>query len=160
MTINSNEPILILGIGNVLMGDEGIGARVAQFLSEKKLPDYVKCIDGGTGGMHLLGILQAQRRVILIDATIDGNDIGTIRRLEPKFSTDYPKTLTAHDIGLKDMLDAMYLTNNVPEIVLYAVSIGELNEVGTELSGGIQKLVEPIANQVLEEAALWNNRDL
>ena len=48
--------------------------------------------------------MQRARKIILIDATLDSNPTGTIRRLTPRFSKDYPRTLTAHDIGLKELL--------------------------------------------------------
>jgi hydrogenase maturation protease len=89
--------------------------------------------------------------VILIDATIDGAPAGTIRRLTPRFSKDYSRTLTAHDIGLKDLLDAFYLLGNPPEVILFAVSIGSLQEVGTELSPEIAAVVPEVARRVVEE---------
>jgi len=144
-------PVLILGIGNILMGDEGVGSRVAQFLNERGVPDRVECIDGGTGGMHLLGALQSASTVIIVDATLNKQKPGTIQRLEPRFSKDYPRTLTAHDIGLKDMLDAMYLMGEAPRIILFAVTIPELNEVGLELSPEIENSIPEIAAMVLKE---------
>ena len=143
--------VLVLGIGNVLMGDEGIGVHVARYLEGLTLPAGVTCLDGGTGGFHLLGEMTAARRVILIDATIDGRPAGTIRRLTPKFSADYPRTLTAHDIGLKDMLDAAYLTGKALEVTLFAVSIDKLQEVGGELSPVLQDAVPTVAALVVEE---------
>lgn len=143
--------MLVLGIGNVLMGDEGIGVHVARYLEGLTLPAGVTCLDGGTGGFHLLGEMTGADRVILIDATIDGRPAGTIRRLTPRFSSDYPRTLTAHDIGLKDLLDAAYLTGCRLDVVLFAISIDKLQEVGSELSETLQDAVPTIAALVMEE---------
>lgn len=143
--------ILILGIGNVLMGDEGIGVHVVRHLENMPLPEGVACLDGGTGSFLLLEPMQRAKKVILIDATIDGAPAGTVRRLTPRFSKDYPRTLTAHDIGLKDLLDAFYLLGNVPEVILFAVSIAALQEVGTELSPEIAAVVPEVARRVVEE---------
>jgi len=149
---NSDGNILILGIGNVLMGDEGIGALVAQYLLNKKIPDGINCVDGGTGGFHLLEYLQNASKVYLIDATNDGKPVGTISHITPRFSSDYPKTLTAHDIGLKDLIDSFYLLGKVPDIKLYAVSIDPPGEPTMELSGIVKEKIPYIAKMVLDDA--------
>jgi hydrogenase maturation protease len=102
------QKTLVLGLGNVLMGDEGVGVHVVRALEKRSLPDYVECFDGGTGGFILLEPLQKAERIILIDAAADDNLPGSVTRTTPQFSRDYPPTLTAHDIGVKDPLDAFY----------------------------------------------------
>jgi hydrogenase maturation protease len=145
--------VLIVGIGNVLMGDEGIGVHVARRIQDHPLPAGVECLDGGTGGLSLLGPIGRAGRVILIDATVDGSPPGTVRRLRPRFSSDYPRTLTAHDIGLKDLLDAAYLLGERMDVTLYAVSIQALQEPGTELSPEFSSHVPRLAARVLAELA-------
>ncbi len=142
---------LVLGIGNILMGDEGVGVEVLHRVARRKLPPDVDCLDGGTGSLVLLEPMQNAETVILIDATVDGNPAGTVTRLEPRFSRDYPRTLTAHDIGLKDLLDALYLLNASPRVILFAVSIEPLNEVGMGLSPALEATVEEIAAKVWDE---------
>ena len=144
--------ILILGIGNILMGDEGVGAHAARLILEKDLPEGVKCIEGGTGGFVLLEEMQEAKRVIIIDATVDGKEVGTIRRIEPKFSRDYPKTLTAHDIGLKDMIDAFYLLGKNPNVTLFTISISSKISTGLELSAEITSKMHELTGLVMEEA--------
>jgi len=149
---------LILGIGNTLMGDEGVGVHVIRRLQETTLPEGVECLDGGTGGLHLLGPLQSAGRVILVDATVDGNRPGTFRRLQPRFSADYPPSLTAHDIGLKDLLDALELLGSGPPVTLFAVSIEPLGELDTSLSLAVERrlpaLVRAIRDEALEGAGI------
>ena len=141
--------VLILGIGNVLMGDEGIGVRVVNAVEEAALPKGVECLDGGTGSFLLLEPMQNAEKVILIDATIDGNPAGTIRRLRPKFSAEYPPTLTAHDIGLKDLLDVFYLMGEKqPEVSLYAISIPPLREMTMEMSPELEEII-PLATELV-----------
>lgn len=134
------------------MGDEGIGSRVAQYLSEQILPAKIKSLDGGTGGFYLLEEMQEAARIVLIDATCDGQKTGTVTELKPRYSTDYPRTLTAHDIGLKDLLDAFYLLGKVPDIHLFAVSISPPSDVTTELSAEIEQLIPVLAKRVLNAA--------
>lgn len=153
-TLIDSPRILILGIGNVLMGDEGIGVHVVNALDEAAFPPNVECLDGGVGSFLLLEPMQSVDKVILIDATIDGQEPGSVRRLTPKFSTDYPNTLTAHDIGLKDLLDAFYLMGTAPEVVLYAVSISGLQDMVMDLSPALRPVVSKVAKMVTAEAAI------
>jgi len=149
---NNRPHLLVLGIGNTLMGDEGIGVRVVEQVSQMPLPEGVCCLDGGTGSFLLLEPMQAASRVVLVDATMDGNPAGTVRRLTPQFSSDYPVTLTAHDIGLKDLLDAAhYLTGGPLPITLFAVSIDPPGGMETELSPALAGRVPQIAGLVMEE---------
>lgn len=154
--MTNSDKILILGIGNTLMGDEGIGVHVVRALEEKELPSNVECLDGGTGSFLLLEPMQRADKVFLIDATLDGGDPGTVQRIEPRFSTDYPATLTAHDIGLKDLLDVLYLLGGAPQVTLYAVSIAPLYDLATGLSQQMQLIVPEIAERVYDEVLVSN----
>ena len=155
MTQNKTNKLLILGIGNILMGDEGVGVRVVNEVQKAELPADVECLDGGTGSFLLLEPMQSAEKVILIDACIDGAEAGEVRKLRPKYSKDYPKTLTAHDIGLKDLLDAFYLMGErVPDVTLFAVSIPPLSEMDLELSPRLSAAVPRIAKLVRREAEL------
>lgn len=152
MTNNTKRPrVLVLGIGNILMGDEGVGVHAVRQLGQMQLPEGVQCLDGGTGSFLLLEPMQQAKRVILIDATIDGKPAGTVTRLTPKFSSEYPKTLTAHDIGLKDLLDAAYLTGGTLPVTLLAISIGPLQTMGMDLSPSMAERVPQIVHLVIEE---------
>jgi hydrogenase maturation protease len=141
----------VLGIGNVLMGDEGVGVCVVRHLEAMEMPGDVVCVDGGTGSFNLLGDLQAAESVIIVDAANDGRPPGSVCRLRPRFSRDYPKTLTAHDIGLKDLLDAFHLMGRVPDVTLYTVSIVPPEDVGTDLTGPIAAVVPDVAQRILDD---------
>jgi len=141
---------VILGIGNLLMGNEGVGVHAARYLEAHYKPEDTPVVDGGTGGFHLMEYFQDYERVILIDATIDGQPPGTISVLHPKFSRDYPPTLTAHDIGLKDMLDSVYLMNYQPEVVLFTVSISELTEMNLELTEDVKAVIPTLSGKIVE----------
>ena len=153
---NGTDSTLVLGIGNVLMGDEGVGVRVVDALRHTVLPDGVELLDGGVGSFLLLEPMQSSAKVIIIDACDDGSEPGSIRRLRPRYSKDYPKTLTAHDIGLKDLLDAFYLMgDSPPDVTLFAVSIPPLQDMGLDLSPSIAASVERVADLVRQELHLF-----
>lgn len=152
---DNKTKVLVLGIGNVLMGDEGIGVHVVNSLDRTHFPEEVELLDGGVGSFLLLEPMQDADKVILVDATIDGGRPGTVRRLTPRFSADYPRTLTAHDIGLKDLLDAFYLLGKkAPDVTLFAVSIPTLQELTTEMSPELNAVVPEVARLVTEELEL------
>jgi len=150
-TATKQEKTLVLGLGNVIMGDEGVGVHVVRALEQHPLPTNVECLDGGTGGFTLLEPLQEAGHIILIDAAADGNPPGTVTRTTPKFSRDYPPTLTAHDIGIKDLLDVFYIQGGGPDVVLYAITIDSKQPISMELSPEITKAAEDAVAEILAE---------
>jgi len=144
---------LVMGLGNVIMGDEGVGVHVVRAVEKHTLPAGVECLDGGTGGFILLEPMQNAARVILIDAAADGNPLGTVTRTTPRFSSDYPPTLTAHDIGIKDLLDAFYIQGGGPEIVLYAITIDPHQSISMDLSPGASQAAEETVERILAEVS-------
>ena len=146
--------ILILGIGNVLMGDEGIGVRAINYLEKHTFPSNVRLLDGGTGGFHLLEYLQEYKKIIMIDATMSGGEPGTLNVIKPKFSTDFPKALSAHDIGLKDLVESAALLGSLPEIHLITITIAKIQPMTMDLSPEINATLPLIHKKVNEILAL------
>jgi hydrogenase maturation protease len=143
------DRILVLGIGNYLMGDEGIGVHAIHALSKTKLPGNVDIMDGGTGSFDLMPILAQYPLAIFIDATMDFRSPGTIDVIYPKFAKDFPTVLSAHDVGLKDMIDALEFKNELPDIVLITISIKEMNPMSIELTDPIKKSIPKLTDTVL-----------
>jgi hydrogenase maturation protease len=142
---------LVLGLGNVIMGDEGVGVHVARALEKQDIPRGVECLDGGTGGFILLEPLQHADRIILVDATADENPYGMVTRTTPKFAKDYPPTLTAHDIGVKDLLDAFYIQGGDREVILYAISIDPQQPISMELSEQCERARDVAVQRIMTE---------
>jgi hydrogenase maturation protease len=148
---NSNHRTLVLGLGNIIMGDEGIGVHVIRALVQYSLPPNIECLDGGTGGFILLEPLQNADRIILVDATADGNPVGTVTRTTPKFSRDYPPTLTAHDIGVKDLLDAFYMQGGSRDVILYTITIDPQQPISMDLSEACDQAARQAVTQIVAE---------
>jgi hydrogenase maturation protease len=149
--VESNHKTLVLGLGNVIMGDEGVGVHVVRGLAKHQLPAGVECLDGGTGGFILLEPLQSADRIILIDAAADESPVGTVTRTTPRFAKDYPPTLTAHDIGVKDLLDAFYMQGGTKEVTLFAITIDPHQPISMELSQECAKAAEVAEYEILAE---------
>jgi hydrogenase maturation protease len=141
---------LVLGLGNILMGDEGAGIHVVRHLEKTSPLAHVDWVDGGTGGLQLLEYFMAYDPVIIVDATRDGRPPGSLSVLTPKFAADYPSTLFAHDIGIKNVFDALHLLDKMPEVILVAISIAETDKLSLELSPELQAAVPSAAALVLE----------
>ncbi len=150
---NSAPTTLVLGLGNILMSDEGVGVHVVRAIEKHPLPPGVECLDGGTGGFILLEPMQAADRIIMIDAASDGNPFGTVTRTTPRFSRDYPRTLTAHDVGIKDLLDLFYMLDGGREVTLYAITIDPHQPISLELSPVVQQAANEAIERLLQELA-------
>jgi hydrogenase maturation protease len=142
---------LVLGLGNVLMADEGVGVHVVRALEAIGLPEGVECLDGGTGGFILLEPMQDADHIVMIDAAADGNPVGTVTRTVPRFSRDYPPTLTAHDVGIKDLLDLFYMLDGGREVVLYAITIDPRQPISMSLSAEIAAAADEAVREIVAE---------
>ena len=142
---------LVVGLGNILMGDEGVGVHVIRALERQSLPEGVECLDGGTGGFVLLEPLEQADRILMIDAAADDTPPGTVKRTTPRFSRDYPPTLTAHDIGVKDLLDVFHMQGGGRNVVLYAITINPVQPISLELSDELAPVVDRVVEQILAD---------
>lgn len=145
----ANADILLLGIGNLLMGDEGLGVHFAQWMEQESLPARVEVLEGGTAGMQLMEAIESHRYVILVDATLDGRPAGTIREIKPRFSTDFPAAMSTHDIGLKDLVSGLTFMEKLPELYLFVVSVADLQPMHIGLSPEIEEAVKELKSLVL-----------
>lgn len=132
------------------MGDEGVGVHAARRLSDQKFPEQVEVVDGGTGGFHLLGLFEHYALMVIIDATMDGSPPGTVKKLRPKFASDFPRTLSAHDIGLRDMVETAALLNKLPPIELITVSVAAVQPMCPDLSDPVKNAIPEVVRQVHE----------
>lgn len=146
--------ILVLGIGNLLMNDEGVGIHAVNRLEKEGGIPGADLMDGGTGGFHLLGHIQSYKTIIFIDASLDHFPAGHVRVLHPRFAKDFPKQLSAHEIGLKDLLDSAILLGNMPKLYLVAVSVKDFQDMGMELSADVEAAIPEVmkcAREIVEE---------
>lgn len=154
---NKNKDILVLGIGNYLMGDEGLGVHFINEFQKKDIPSNVEIVDGGTGGFHLLSHLHSHPINIFIDAATDGLPKGEVRLIKPKFASDFPVFLSSHDIGLKDLIESLYLLGDPPIIYIFTVSIQDIRPMYIGLSEEVRSSIPVLIDQVSELIIKINN---
>jgi len=145
---NHPQKTLILGVGNLLMGDEGVGVAAIRQLEHLGLDDEAELVDGGTSGFHLLGLFRNQRHLILIDAATDDHPPGTVSVIQPRYASDFPPSLTAHDIGLKDLLESAALLDYWPQVDLITISIANLSNMSMELSPAVAAALPRVVAKV------------
>jgi hydrogenase maturation protease len=150
MTTRKN--ILVLGVGNLLLSDEGVGIHVAQQLETLSLPANVEVIDGGTGGFELISYFSGRKKVIIIDA-VDGDDEpGTILRFTPDdLNIELRPSLSAHQTGIEGLLHFSKELSPRPEVVVIGVIPKETRRLGTSLSKTVKKQIPKAVAAVLKE---------
>lgn len=145
-------PTLVLGLGNILLRDEGVGVRVVQAMERLALPPDVELFDGATAGLDLLDVLADRRKVIVIDAIEGDSAPGTVLRLGlddlvPQGS--HPVSL--HEVGLFEALAAAkQLGVAPPQVIIFGVRAHDVS-CGLDLSPEIARLVPEIIELVLAE---------
>jgi hydrogenase maturation protease len=144
------EPrILVMGVGNVLMGDEGVGVHAVRALERRAWPAHVTLLDGGTGGFHLLSHVGGCDVLVMIDATLDGRPPGTVSVIEPRYASDFPKALSAHDIGLKDLVDSAAILEMLPKVLLVTISVADLQPMQMRMSPEVEASLPEVEATVI-----------
>jgi len=149
-----NTRVAVVGVGNILLKDEGIGIHVVRALREVigNRTD-VELIDGGTSPDALLG-LEAVPRLILVDATRGGGPPGSIYRFHPSdISVESQSITSLHQIGLLDSLKMMQLGGSQPDdIIIIGVEPKEI-DWGMELSPELMQKLPQIVREVMKDVA-------
>jgi hydrogenase maturation protease len=150
--VSANKNVLILGIGNILLRDEGVGIAVVEYLQKRTLPENVETMDGGTAGFDLLDIISDRKAIILIDAIDAGHPPGTIVRFVPEdLQTPKDPQLSVHNIDFAQALRMAGLLNCAPQkVVIFGIQPHTV-EPGLNLTEFIAGLVPQVAGLVLDE---------
>lgn len=149
--------ILILGLGNTIMTDDGFGVKAVNTLSCRYLfPGAVKLVDGGTLGLDLLPFLEEVDALIILDALDMRAAPGEIFRLEgDAVPRAFASKLSVHQMGLQDLLAVAELQGHVPkDLVVWGVQ-PECIEMGTELTAIVAAAIEPVVAKVVGELRSW-----
>jgi hydrogenase maturation protease len=145
--------VLVLGIGNLVMSDDGVGVKVVQQLQrEYCFPENVEIMDGGTLGLDLLPKLEGIDHLIVVDAVETGRKPGTCVRLAgEELPVALETKVSPHQMGLKDLLSVAQLLGHSPgDMVLVGVQPGSI-EMDTELTPEVEAALQVLVNNVLDE---------
>lgn len=148
----SEKPILVLGLGNLLRSDEGVGIHVIRELSKMHIPETVEVIDGGTLGAELIGVIQGRKKVFLLDAMRADSPPGSVLRvpfdeLKPALS----RSMSVHGTGVGELL---YCCGNLiprPEIIIYGIVPKLIDRWSMNLTAVVQSRISSIVALILDE---------
>jgi hydrogenase maturation protease len=145
---------IVLGVGNVLLKDEGVGIRAVQELERRyEFPEKVALVDGGTLGLSLLSVVRDAERLIVLDAVKNRSAPGTIHRLTDR---DLPKTVTYKtSIHQTDLVEAINICREVfdhePPVIIIGVEPEDMEPFGVELSPATARAMPQVLERVVEE---------
>ena len=151
--MTEKKPILVLGVGNLVLTDEGVGVHVVQRLQKMDLPSHVEVLDGGTSGFDLLDDIEGRKKVVVVDAVKGEQPPGTIYRMTTEDIEEAPKSrLSLHDIDMTDLLKLVDLFEiEKPEIVIIGIEPKDIESASLELSQEIEARVPRLIELVMRE---------
>ena len=154
---SSPQKIVILGVGNLLLSDEGVGVHVANALMNMNLPPEVSVVEGGTDGFRLLNVITETDRLIVIDAVKGGAESGSIYRFDIDDVRNCPvgfKT-SVHQIGILEVIDLSELIGKRPHTTIIGIEPKSL-EMGMELTPEIKFKIPRIIELIFDELEKYN----
>ncbi|MEL4304334.1 hydrogenase maturation protease [Methanococcoides sp. LMO-2] len=152
--------VRIIGCGNLLMGDDGVGVRVVEALEKMgdSLPKGIDILDAGVCGLDILNLLEGVDKVIIVDSVVG---IGTAKKgsilrfdLEDLLSkaNEHVGIFSAHDFGISDILIIAKHVQNLPKIVIFGIEIGEIQQdISMDLSPEVLAAVDRVIPYIVEE---------
>ena len=149
--------VTILGIGNVILRDEGFGVRVAEYLDKHyEFPESVQIVDGGTLGIELTQYVTGTEKLLVIDSINGGAEPGTTFRFHnDDVMEHFQDKLSAHEVGIQDVLGLLTVTGHkIPDVVVIGAQPYDV-EAGVELSDGMMELLPQMVEQALSELKNW-----
>jgi hydrogenase maturation protease len=142
-----------MGVGSILMTDEGIGIRAVEELERRyRFPENVEILDGGTSGIELLSYISGKDYLIIIDAIRSGNPPGTVLKVEGEdVPAQFLTRISPHQLGISDLLAAAKLTDEMPkQLVLYGIEPKDI-VLGIGLSSEVRASLDRLIEVVVEE---------
>ena len=148
----ASKNILILGLGNILLGDEGVGVRVIEQLFSHPLPDEIEVIDGGTAGYELINFFEGKEKVIIVDAVKTDDTPGSVYKMDLSIvQEDETVQLSLHQIGLKNVFKMASMMDLNPEVTLIGIVPKDYQDYNIGLSEEVEKAIPLAIETVLKE---------
>lgn len=143
---------LVLGVGNVLMKDDGAGVRAVEMLEgSKHLPEGVRCVDGGVAGLNLLPLIESCGRLIIADAVRLGGRPGAVKRFRWKAGLVMPKAApSAHGIGVSELLALAAIGGKCPEATIIGIEPEDVRP-GLELTPAVENALPAAVAAIMKE---------
>ncbi|HEY8909489.1 MAG TPA: HyaD/HybD family hydrogenase maturation endopeptidase [Desulfosporosinus sp.] len=147
-----SSKIMVMGVGNILLSDEGLGVRFLDELAKESLPEYVELLEGGTAGLELVHLIQEVDFLIIVDALDAKAEPGSLFRFQPGDIRVLPEQyeVSFHQIGILEVLSMANILGKAPQTLIFGVQPKSL-EWGMDISPEIQALFPRLTKFVLQE---------
>jgi len=149
----NTEHVMILGVGNILLSDEGFGVRVAEALEERyDFPDNVSVIDGGVLGINLMGVISEADQLIVVDVIRNGGQPGDLYRIDGEAIPERIRAKNSlHQIDFLESLTLCQALDKVPETVIVGVEPKDIETLTVELTAATADRIDDVIQMVLTE---------
>jgi hydrogenase maturation protease len=149
---------MVLGIGNILLSDEGFGVHVVRRLKQAKLPANVRIEEGGVGGFNLLGSLEGVDKLLVVDVMWMNTPPGELHVIDPEQELKEPgkQIVSFHQIGVLELVQLGRLIGNNPKVT-YVVTRPEKMNWSTELSPSLQSAVDKAVDLIANKCTEFNS---
>ena len=153
-TETSEGSLLILGLGNPICSDDGLGVVAVDRIQRRyELPRGARALDGGTHGMSLLNEFEGVDDVILVDAVASDSPPGTCLRVEGEtVMAAVRERESSHQVGISDLLDALRFTDSLPRRLVLLGIVPRTDELGLGLSPEVEAELDALVRAVVDEA--------
>jgi len=150
---------LVLGIGNPILGDDGIGFHIVQELAKEIKDENIDVKDTSVNGLNLLGLIVGYDKLIVIDAIMTEDEkVGEIYRLKPRNSSETAwSTISLHHLNLATTIEIgerLFPKEMPGEVIIFAIGAQEVTEVTGEMTARVKEAIPRVINLVLEELSL------
>lgn len=138
-----NKNLLVLGIGNILQKDDGLGSHIINVMQEsgESFPENVEFLDGGTAGYDLVPYMMDRDKIIVVDALSVDDECGSIYHFTPEHITPDKNTYSLHDFGLKKILDMLKLSGHEPHVEIIGIVPEDVVSLDIGLTASVQGAV-------------------
>lgn len=148
----SSPKIMVMGVGNILLSDEGLGVRFLDELAKQQLPQNVELLEGGTAGLELVHLIQEVDFLIIVDAINAKAEPGALFRFQPGDIHVLPEQyeVSFHQIGILEVLAMANVLGKAPQTLIFGIQ-PKLIEWGLEISPEIQAIFPRLTELILKD---------
>jgi hydrogenase maturation protease len=146
-----DKEILVLGIGNILQMDDGIGVHIVNHIIESgmQMSDDVDIVDGGTAGYDLIPLMQNRKKIIIVDALKVDDKPGSIYRFTPEQIIETARPFTLHEVGIKSVLRMLEFLGEKPEVEIIGIVPENIDTLNIGISPSVKESIPRAVEQIL-----------
>lgn len=155
--MENENSIILLGVGNILLTDEGLGVHVVnEIRKEYTFSPAISIIDGGTMGMELLSYMRGMKKLLLVDAVNGGEAPGTIYEFPHKdMETYFTDHISVHEVGMQDILRIRTLQEDPLEDAMVIGVEPESLDIGLEVTDIVKKALPGVKQRIIDVLKQW-----